>query len=505
MSCNSSTTNSVLNNDNFSTLDVTCAVLATTNRAYSDDPMQIAEAYTYYWELTKKPPDNTSAPPAILGIMGYTILVVYVTWKFCSQQRKQSSCLTQQQHLASLPPYSHDVVDSSRFCHTGSTPFAITNYGTGITPSVQKDGLFVFGKATDTTAFVVPTTYHPLRSKSSSALDLKGSPMKFQLQRARHTLNGALFYDPEEFKGMTVGDVKTALAASLSNKWRCTNNDGTGITPAVQKDGLFVFEKPTGSITFEAPPSLSPLGPIPLIKPAIQFPMKSASISTFSVMPETGLSTPTYSLLAWPTAPTDTDTSSKSSPAPDFKLSAAVKFQQQRVRHEAKNMLPANILIESLRNNHCPDECTKKEWNLFVNKHWTSLLNQHLQNRPKRLYCAKILTPHERGLLLEADVPMLDLSTITQQTLCIAKMKCALKAGVRQCSYHHQSRFQKSARHHKPISPIPKTTIHCYMSSRSHCLKQRIQPHHTWRRRKRERTDSEAVTNGSNKRLRKPD
>ena len=146
-----------------------------------------------------------------------------------------------------------------------------------------------------------------------------------------------------------------------------------------------------------------------------------------------------------------------------------------------------------------------------MNNHATSLLN-HLPNRPKQLYRAKILTPHERGLLLEADVPTPDLSTFTQQMLHVAKMKGALKAGGRRCSHHHQLRFRKSARQHKPISRIPTSSTHCYiLSRRSHCLKQIIQkgiinlPYHTWRRRKRERTDSEAVTNGSNKRLRKPD
>ena len=166
-------------------------------------------------------------------------------------------------------------------------------------------------------------------------------------------------------------------------------------------------------------------------------------------------------------------------------------------------------MIESLRNNR-PDECTKKEWNQFVNKNWTMLLN-HVQNRPKRLYRAKILTSHERQLLLEADIISSDPSTNTQQTFCIAKMKAALRVGSRRCSHHHQSRFHKSARHHKPISPILTTTNHCYKLSRPHRLTRLIQqdiiklPHHIWSKTKRERTDSEAVTNGSNKRLRKPD
>ena len=500
MFCNSSTANSGLANNISLTLDTAHAV--TANHVYSNDPPRIPEAYTYYWEPNRKPPDNTSAQLlATLGIMGYTILVVYVTWKLCNQQRKQSPCQKRQKYQALLSdPSSSDVADPSQSVHPGSSPFAFTTYGTGTTPSVQKDALFVFGKPTKTTAVVAPTSFSPLGSKSSPALDLKGSSMKFQQQRARHTLNDPLFYDPEEFKGMTVKEAKTALATSLSNKWRHTNND-------VRKDVLFVFGKPTNSTAFRAPPPLSPLGPIPLFKPTRQFPMKSAAISTYSVLPEAGFLTQPSSLFAWPITPTDT--SSKTLPALYFERSAADKVQHQRVQHEAKNRPPANKYIESLRNNR-PDECTKKEWNQFVNKNWTMLLN-HVQNRPKRLYRAKILTSHERQLLLEADIISSDPSTITQQTFCIAKMKAAWRVGSRRCSHHHQSRFHKSARHHKPISPILMTTNHCYKLSRPHRLTRLIQqdiiklPHHIWSKTKRERTDSEAVTNSSNKRLRKPD
>lgn len=457
-------------NNKVLTLDTALAVVAASNHTYSDDPPRISAAYTYYWELTKKPPDITSTQSfAVLGIfVGYTILVVYITWKICGQQFKQPSYHKRQKHLA--------------------------NYGTGVTPTVQKDGLFVFETPTNTTAYDAPTSFFPLESKS--ALDFRGSSMKSQPQRARYTLNDPLFYDPKEFEGMTVGEMKTAFSASLSNKWRHTNNVGSGITPVVQQDGLFVFGKPTGTTTFEVQPSFS-MGTTPLFKPAIEFPMKSASISTFSAMPVSRLSTRTGSLLAWPPTPTAT-----SSPAPEFETSVAVTPQQLRVQHDAKP--PANFLIESLRNNR-PDECTKKEWNRFVTKNWTSLIN-HLQCRPKQLYHAKILTPLERQLLVELDKSTPDFFTVTQQMHRVSRMKAAMKAGGRRCSKHHLSGFGKSARHCKLKSPISTITTH-----RPHRLKQIFHkdiinlPHYTWRRSKRDRTDSEAVTNGSNRRLRKPD
>ena len=467
----SSTASFGLDNNKVLSLDTALAVVVASNHTYSDDPPRISAAYTYYWELTKKPPDITSTQSfAILGIfVGCTILVVYITWKICGQQFKQSSCHKRQKHLS--------------------------NYGTGVTPTVQKDGLFVFDKPTNTTADEAPTSFFPLESKP--ALDFRGPAMKFQPQRAQHTLNDPLFFDPKEFEGMTVGEMKTAFSASLSNKWRHPNNDGSGITPAAQQDGLFVFGKPTGTTACKAPPSSSSLGPTPLFEPAIQFPMKSASIGTFSVMPASRLPTRTSSLFAWPPTPTDS-----SSSALEFEMSVAVTPQQQRVRHDAKP--PANVLIELLHNNR-PDYCTKKEWNRFVTKNWTSLLN-HLQHRPKRLYQAKILTPLERQLLVELEESMPDFFTITKQRHRVSKMKATLKAGGRRCSNHYQSGFRKSVRHCKPKSPIPTITIHC-----PHCKKRIFHknitnlPHNTWRRRKRDRTDSEAVTNSSNRRLRKPD
>ena len=471
---NSSTASSGLENKNLLTLDTTHAVAVASNHTiYSDDPTRVSVAYTYHWELTKKPPDNTSMQrlPTLGILVGYTILVMYVTWKIYGQQRKQSSCHTRQTHSSKYGAGITPTVQKDGMFVFGKPT------DTGITHTVQKDGMFVFRNPTDTTAFEAPTSFSPLGLKS--ALDFRGSSMKVHQQRAQRTLNDSLFYDPKEFEGMTVGEVKTALAASWSNKWRYTNNDGSGITPAAHQVGMIVFGKPTGITSFEAPhSSSSPLRPIPSFKPAILFPMKPASIGTVSVTP------------AAETSDTLTVTSSKSSPA----------------SHVATMRPPANILIELLRNNR-PDEYTNKEWNRFVTKHGNHLLN-HLQNRPKRLYRAKILTPRERQLLLDADVPTPDLSAITQQMHRVGKMKATLKAGGRHCSTHHQSGFRVSASHQKLKSLT--TRYHKFLP-RPHRQKQTIHldiinlPHYNWKIRKRDRTDSEAVTNGSNKRLRKPD
>ncbi len=95
--CNSSKTYSVLlGNVDFPTLDAARAFVETSNIAYSDDPMRVSAAYTYYWKLAK-PPDNSYQLLAILSIaVGYTILVVmYCTWRLCGRQQRTSSHLVQ--------------------------------------------------------------------------------------------------------------------------------------------------------------------------------------------------------------------------------------------------------------------------------------------------------------------------------------------------------------------------------------------------------------------------
>lgn len=121
---------------------------------------------------------------------------------------------------------------------------------------------------------------------------------------------------------------------------------------------------------------------------------------------------------------------------------------------------------------------------------------------------AKILNPIERRLLLEGNVSKPVLPTISQKSHWVTNMKAAFKAG-RRCS-NHQPRSSATSRH-QPTS-LSTTTQHCRLYRSQRCILQLEQQpredlnllHNTWRS-KRKRSDSEAFTNGSNKRFRKPD
>ena len=155
------------------------------------------------------------------------------------------------------------------------------------------------------------------------------------------------------------------------------------------------------------------------------------------------------------------------------------------------------------------ESITIQDWNKFVTKNHSILYNNFLsmQNSPRQR-CnlsrqVKILTPSERQLLLEGKVFKSDLSSPP------ANMKAATKAGKR-CSNHHHTRFSPTAPH-KPllISSTPSSyklyRFQCWVHQLERQLREDLDLRASTSRRKRKRSDSEAVTNGSHKRLRKPD
>jgi hypothetical protein len=460
---------SVLDKNDSLTLDTTLAVVVATNRIYSDDPQRMSVAYTYYWERAIEPPDSGTLLVAMTGIVIiYTILVVYSTWKICGQKRKRKPSPPDRQQTI-LTPSSDPcscAADYSLHFNFGGSPFGIDDSATCATCNKRK---------------------HFIGAK------------------------------------MTVGDWKRTFATKLSKRPQPTSGVAVTTTSSpLQKEGIFVFGKHTSITTLEAPTSFSPKGFMPLVKPATCFSRKSPSNNTIPFMPAVGPPLVSSSLI---------DSLLISSPAPGIngfavnlvppppQNTCASRFghqlrpRQQRAIQKSNNTPRAKVLtvIEN-RTISRPEDVPARDWNKFVTKNWNLLHNLSLHNSSKCQlnlpHRAKILDPIERRLLLEGNVSKPVLPNISQQAHWVTNMKAAFKAG-RRCS-NHQPRSSATSRQ-QPTS-LSTTTQHCRLyRSQRWILQLEQQPredlnllHNTWRS-KRKRSDSEAFTNGSNKRFRKPD
>jgi hypothetical protein len=150
-----------------------------------------------------------------------------------------------------------------------------------------------------------------------------------------------------------------------------------------------------------------------------------------------------------------------------------------------------------------PEDISIQDWSTFVRKNYSVLYNNFpsssIHNNPRR--CSnlsrpvKILTPFERQWLLEG------------KAFLATMMRAAWKAGQR-CSNNHHATGQ-----HKPLLIASPTFSHkSYRSQQqqwiSHLerhLREKLNLLACTLRCKTKRSDSEAWTIGSNKRLRKPD
>jgi len=503
---NSSTTNSILDKVDFPTFHAARAVVVTSNIAYSDEPMCVSAAYTYYWNLPKKPPDKSSQLLATLGIAaGYTILVVYCTWRICGLKRQRTSLyvgqtsgvadyITQSNNLGHLVPTITDSVVMRIGCNKGEQ-------FTGKMRTVE-DWNRAFYNQPD------------------------------EISRTNFVRNNLNWDNP--------GFVIASEDVSATN----------GVVPATstsskQPEGLFVFGRSTNT-AFEQKlrsSSATPSGVKPLFNSATHFPMKSAYNNIFKSLPPA--CTPVNWLLdkefdapkstqniAWPPRAVTSSVKFVVNLVPPPKLPISRFKKEIMLRQQRKKFLnkTAASTFESqcsdtkgnphskkqaefltamaTFSNSLPEDTTIQDWNKFVAKNHSILYNNFLsmQNSPRRR-CnlsrqVKILTPSERQLLLEGKVFKSDLSSPP------ANMKAATKAGQR-CSNHYHTR--SSTAPHKPllISSTPFSyklyRFQCWVHQLERQLREDLNLQASTSRRKRKRSDSEAFTNGSNKRLCKPD
>ena len=345
-------------------LDITRAVVVTPI-AYSDDPLCVSTAYTYYWKRQKEPPDNSPQLLATLGILaGYTILVVYFTWRICSQKRQRTSPCTRQ---------AIEVTDFSQHSNLGHLSTSVNNSGAmRICHSEEKQ----FSEEFRTVLEDWNRAYYNQPDENS------------RTNFIRNNLNW-------DNLGVVIA----------SEDIRATANIVAAQSTSSKPEGLFVFGHSNNNTALEHKPwsffSLSQpkaegdrsvLFSVTNAHPS----MTSASNNTFTFLPPVSGSIPanwntcTYPHLSHP--------------------SSTHKISVNNFHHDMPSAKQAEFLTAiATFSKNLPEDISIQDWSTFVRKNYSVLYNNFpslsIHNSPRR--CSnlsrpvKILTPFERQWLLE--------------------------------------------------------------------------------------------------------